>query len=741
MEESKLNALFGQLSLEEKIGQLVQIPGSFFEEDFIITGPDNYLNYSEEELLLAGSVLSITGAGKLKAIQKRFMEKHPHHIPLIFMADIINGYKTIFPIPLGQGASFNPALSEKSARIAAKEASAAGIQLLFSPMVDLVRDPRWGRVMESTGEDPYLNSVFAKAIVEGYQGKKGSDGHPDLLKKGYAASCVKHFAGYGAPVGGRDYNTVELSDRTFRDDYLASYYAAVEAGTESLMTSFNLLNRIPASGNTYLMRQILREEWGFEGVLISDWAAIAEMVNHRVAENEKEAALLAINAGVDIDMCTHCYVGNLKSLVEEGRVKESLIDEAVLRVLHLKNRLGLFENPYKDADEEDEKTFILCNEHRETAREASEESFVLLKNENMLPLGGLENTALIGPFAQSRMINGAWSIFAGEDDAVSVEEGMKNTGWIGKTAAGCVLSTDYPKEGMARQTCYVEPDSERDEKLLKEALELADKSDTVIMTIGELNLMTGEASSRGMLDIPSMQMKLLRSVAQVNPNIVTVLFTGRPLDLREISSLSKAVLVVWQPGTEGGNAIADILTGKISPSGKLPMSFPYCVGQVPVYYSEMSTGRPCMKGDPNQFVSRYADIPNDPLYPFGFGLTYSEFTISGPALSSDRLAQGSGEVLEASVLVKNTGEREAKEVVQMYIRDEFASAARPVRELKGFEKVSLKPGEAKRVVFPIREEMLAFTGSDNVRKAEKGDFTVYIGNSSEADQSLRFSLI
>jgi len=741
LESSKLMELLKDMTLEEKVGQLVQVPGSCYEEGFIITGPANFLNFKEEDLKYAGSVLSVIGAKKLKGIQKRFMENHPHHIPLIFMADIINGYKTIFPIPLGQGAMFDPALSKKGAQIASYESALAGIALVFSPMVDLVRDARWGRVMESTGEDPYLNSVYAKAIVEGYQGEKGSDDHPDLTKKGNLAACVKHFAAYGGATAGRDYNTVELSERTLRDEYLPSYRAAVDAGSESVMTSFNLLNRIPASGNMHIMRDILRKEWGFNGVLISDWAAIGELVNHRIARNEKEAAYLAINAGVDIDMCTRCYAGNLKALVEEGRVEESLVDESVLRVLTLKNRLGLFEDPFKDADEEEEKTFILCEENRREAKKAAEESFVLLKNaENILPLRDTAETAFIGPFVDSGLINGAWSIFAGDEDATTIEKALKNAGFDLKTAPGCVLSADFPLVGMGGKTRYVEPDKKRDKKLIKEAVELAERSGTVVLTLGEINIMSGEASSRGMLDIPSMQKKLLKKVSEVNKNIISVIFTGRPLDLRKISALSKAVLVVWQPGSEGGSAIVDVLTGKTSPSGKLPMSFPYCVGQVPVFYNEPETGRRYTPGDENKFLSKYIDIPNDPLYPFGFGLSYSEFEISEVTLDKTGIRAGSGDVIRAEVSVKNRGNTEAAEVVQMYIRDEFGSTARPVRELKGFERISLKPGEEGKVAFEIREEMLAFTGSDDIFRAEPGDFTVFIGNSSKTQNRAAFVL-
>ncbi|MCR4655617.1 MAG: beta-glucosidase BglX [Lachnospiraceae bacterium] len=743
MEERKLKQLLNDMSLDEKIGQMVQIPGSFFEEDFVVTGPANFINYTSEELKLAGSVLSVIGADKLRDIQERFMEEHPHHIPLMFMADIINGYRTIFPIPLGQGASFNPGLSEKASEIAASESACAGLHVVFSPMVDLVRDARWGRVMESTGEDPYLNSMFAKAFVEGYQGKPGNDGHPVLTERGNLSACVKHFAAYGAPVAGRDYNTVELSERTLKEEYLPSYKAALDSGCEMVMTSFNVLSRIPATGNIRLMRDILRKEWGSEAVLISDWGAIGELVSHGVAKDVKEAAYMAIKAGVDIDMCTRCYSGNLKALAEEGRIEEELIDEAVLRILRLKNRLGLFEHPFKDADPSAEKKYILCEDNRKAAREAAAESFVLLKNEGILPLKDTETTAFIGPFADSPMIHGAWSIYADEKDAVSIKDGAEKAGFTSRFAKGCALSADYPLIGMGRKACgFIEEDG--DDELIKEAVELAKASETVVLTVGELNIMSGEASSRGMLDIPKRQKRLLKEVSAVNRNIITVLFTGRPLDLREISELSKAILVVWQPGSEGGNAICDVLSGKKCPSGKLPMSFPYSVGQVPVYYGELSTGRAYKEGDENKFLSKYIDIPNSPLYPFGFGLGYSETEISDITLDKNDIRMGSKDSIRASVVLKNKGEREAGEVVQLYIHDEFASAARPVRELKGFQKVFLKPGEEKKIEFEITEDMLCFWGEDPSKGmtfgAEKGDFTVFIGLSSDTGNKASFSL-
>ncbi len=743
MEEIRLKQLLADLSLDEKIGQMVQIPGLYFEKDFVITGPANFINYTEEEVRLAGSVLSVVGADKLRGIQDRFLEEHPHHIPLMFMADIINGYRTIFPIPLGQGASFNPELSKKAAQIAALESAYAGLHVLFSPMVDLVRDARWGRVMESTGEDPCLNSMFARAIVEGYQGEKKAGGRPELTTEGNVSACIKHFAAYGAAMSGRDYNTVELSERTLREEYLPSYKEAIDAGCEMVMTSFNVLSRIPATGNKWLMRDILRKEWGFDGVLISDWGAIGELVNHGIAENEKEAAYRALLAGVDIDMCTRCYSGSLKALVKEGRIKEELIDEAVFRILKLKNQLGLFEHPYKDADPSAEKKYILCGDNRKAAREAASESFVLLKNDGLLPLSDTETTAFIGPFSDSAVIHGAWSIYADAKDSVSIKDGAKKAGFKSRFAKGCALSADYPLIGLGRKECEF-IDEAGDEELIREAVELAKASKTVVLTLGELNLMSGEASSRGMLDIPKRQQRLFKEVSAVNPNIVTVLFTGRPLDLREISEASKALLVVWQPGSEGGNAICDILSGKISPSGKLPMSFPYSVGQVPVFYGELTTGRPLTPDTSNKFLSKYIDIPNSPLYSFGFGLSYSEFEVSEVSLDKKAVAMGSKEGIKASVILKNKGKMEACEVVQMYIRDKFASVARPVKELKGFKKICLKPGEERKVEFEITEDMLGFWGEDetsgNTFRAEKGDFIVYIGTSSDTKNKAEFSL-
>ena len=733
MEQQKLLDLLKDMSLDEKINQLFQGGAGFYAEGSIATGPASEQGFSEKTIREAGSVLSVVGAKTIKEIQKNHMENHPHHIPLVFMADIINGYKTIFPIPLAQGAAFNPKVAYTGAEVAAKESSAAGIHVTFSPMVDLVRDARWGRVMESTGEDPYLNSVYAKALVEGYQGD-------DPKKSGKLGACVKHFAGYGAPTGGRDYNNVELSERTLRDDYLPAYGAAIKAGALLVMTSFNTLNRIPSTANKWLMRQVLREEMGFEGTVISDWAAIEEIKYHGLCEDRKGAAKLAIEAGTDIDMMTTCYSNYLKELIESGEVSEELLDEAVLRVLELKNKLGLFENPYKDADEDAEKTVLLCEEHRKKAREAAKETFVLLENNGILPLKKEEKVAFIGPFTEEKNIIGAWSIFGEAKDAVSVKEGVEAYKVNALFAKGCD-SIDPGKKVYGMNFPYdCKRTKEEADAMIEEAVETALKADKVVMCIGEHMAQTGEAASRGDITIPKQQKKLLRAVARVNKNIIVVLFNGRPLDIRKIKELAKAILVVWMPGSEGGNAITEVLYGETAPSGRLPMSFPYSVGQVPVFYGEFNTGRKMDDSNPdNKFQSRYIDIPNKPLYTFGYGLSYTEFTYSEVNLSRGLLEEG-GELI-ASVIVRNTGKRRGAEVVQMYIRDDCGSVARPVRELKGFEKIWLEPGEEKEVSFSITEEILKFHDMNMNYTAEKGSFTVFIGSDSDTNNQKKFELI
>ena len=732
MKETELRQLLHDMTLEEKIGQLVQLPG-YFQNEGAVTGPAGDMGLTQDDLRLAGSYLSIIGAEKIRKLQTEFMARHPHHIPLLFMADIINGYRTVFPIPLAQGCTFDPELVKEGAAIAAREAAAAGIHVTFSPMADLVRDARWGRVMESTGEDQYLNGQMAAAMVRGYQGN-------DLREKGKIAACLKHFAGYGAPEGGRDYNNVELSPRTLREDYLPAYQAAVDAGCEVVMTSFNTLDRIPSAANEWLLKEVLRKEMGFSGMVISDWNALQELLAHGIAAGQKEAAFIALRAGVDMDMTSPIYTRNLKQLVEEGKVPEQWIDESAWRVLTLKNKLGLFERPFKDADEEDEKALLLSDAHRQAARDCAEKSFVLLKNEeHMLPLQE-EEAAFIGPYVDSQYLNGAWSIFADDQNTVTIKAALsrhpqtKNV----STAPGCPINDpDQPVMGFQQP---VSPDSLDAEVALREAVSLAKEAKKVVLCLGEHRECTGEAASRGDITLPQCQLWLLDEVAKVNQNIIVVLFGGRPLDIRPLKEKAKAILLCWLPGTEGGNAVVRTLLGESSPSGKLSMCFPYCVGQLPIHYNHLNTGRPyhgdCHAG---RFGSKYQDIPNEPLYPFGYGLSYTAFDYSPIRLSADSMTkQGS---VTASVTVTNTGDQPGTETVQMYLRDLAASVARPVRMLKGFQKVVLNPGESREVSFTVTEDMLRFYDRSMQYVSEPGDFDVFIGPDSRTENTARFTLV
>ncbi len=731
MKEEALRQLLADMTLEEKIGQLVQLPG-FFQNEGTLTGPASDMGLTQDDLRLAGSYLSIIGAEKLKKLQTSFMAQHPHHIPLLFMADIINGYKTVFPIPLAQGCTFDPGLTEACAAVAAREAAAAGIHVTFSPMADLVRDARWGRVMESTGEDPYLNGRMAAAMVRGYQGK-------NLTDQGKIAACLKHFAGYGAPEGGRDYNTVELSARTLREDYLPAYQAAVDAGCEMVMTSFNTLDRIPSAANEWLLRKVLRDEMGFTGMVISDWNALEELLAHGIAADQEEAAFIALRAGVDMDMVSPVYIRNLKRLAEKRKIPASWIDESVWRVLVLKNKLGLFEHPFKDADEEAEKALILSAEHRRLAEECAEKSFVLLKNEeNMLPLQEHE-AAFIGPYVDHQLLNGAWSFFADDQDTVSVKAALlahPKTRNI-PTVPGCPVHDPQTRVLGFQQS--VATDVLDVEGALREAVTLAEKAKKVVLCLGEHRECTGEAASRGDITLPDCQLRLLNAVAEVNRNIIVVLFSGRPLDIRPLVEKAKAILMAWLPGTEGGNALVRILLGESSPSGKLSMCFPYCVGQLPIHYNHLNTGRP-YRGDfrESRFGSKYQDIPNEPLYPFGYGLSYTFFTYSPVKLSTDRITRADS--LTASVTVTNTGTVGGTETVQMYIRDLAGSIARPVRELKGFRKVRLNPGESREIVFTVTESMLRFYTLSMAHVSEPGNFDIFIGPDSQTDNRAQFTL-
>ena len=739
MTEHELHLLLEDMSLQEKIDQLLQLTADFYgkTDRDVVTGPASELGISMEDIDLAGSVLNGTGAKALMQIQDAYMDRHPHHIPLLFMMDVIHGYRTIFPAPIAQGASFDPEMSQKAASIAAREASAAGIHVVFSPMVDLVRDPRWGRVMESTGEDPYLNSRFAAAQIHGFQGD-------DMKEDGKVCGCIKHFAGYGGAEAGREYNTVQVSEHTFREYYLPSYEAGIKAGAGMVMTSFNTVNDIPATINQKLMRQMLREEMGFDGVLISDYAAILETVAHGASSDKKDAAHKALLAGVDIDMVTGCYAGELAKLVKEGTIPESLIDESVLRILQLKNQLGLFEHPHKDADPEKEARYILCPEHRALAREAAAASCVLLKNDKVLPIRPSQKVAFIGPYIDNYEICSSWAVTGHPEDSVTIRQAAKELlpdSDLTFCHGTSLLPRDHVFAGFAEpnraEEFYADVFADP-EKALADAVAAAKAADVVILCLGEHYLQTGEATSRTELSLPENQMELFCAVRAANPNVAVVLFNGRPLLLDELSRDAAAILEAWFPGTEGGHAILDLLTGTKNPSGKLPMTFPRNMGQIPIYYNHFSTGRPLTGTDPQRFVSKYTDAPNTPLFPFGYGLSYTEFSYSDVSLSSDSLT--SEDSITASVQLKNTGACTGTEVVQLYIQDVAASTVRPVRELKGFTRITLTPGETQTVSFRISEAELAFHRADGSYGTEPGAFRVWIGGSSATENGANFTL-
>ena len=739
MTDQELHRLLEDMSLQEKIDQLLQLTADFYgkTDRDVVTGPASELGISMEDIDLAGSVLNGNGAKALMQIQDAYMDRHPHHIPLLFMMDVIHGYRTIFPAPIAQGASFDPEMSKRVASVAAREASAAGIHVVFSPMVDLVRDPRWGRVMESTGEDPYLNSRFAAAQIHGFQGD-------DMKEDGKVCGCIKHFAGYGGAEAGREYNTVQVSEHTFREYYLPSYEAGIKAGAGMVMTSFNTVNDIPATINQKLMRQILREEMGFDGVLISDYAAILETVAHGASSDKKDAAYKALLAGVDIDMMTGCYAGELAKFVKEGTIPESLIDESVLRILQLKNQLGLFEHPHKNADPEKEARYILCPEHRALAREAAAASCVLLKNDKVLPIRPSQKVAFIGPYIDNYEICSSWAVTGHPEDSVTIRQAAKELlpdSDLTFCHGTSLLPRDYVFAGFAEpnraEEFYADVFADP-EKALADAVAAAKAADVVILCLGEHYIQTGEATSRTELSLPENQMELFCAVRAANPNVAVVLFNGRPLLLDELSRDAAAILEAWFPGTEGGHAILDLLTGTKNPSGKLPMTFPRNMGQIPIYYNHFSTGRPLAGTDPQRFVSKYTDAPNTPLFPFGYGLSYTEFSYSDVSLSSDSLT--SEDSITASVQLKNTGACTGTEVVQLYIQDVAASTVRPVRELKGFTRITLTPGETQTVSFRISEAELAFHRADGSYGTEPGAFRVWIGGSSATENGTGFTL-
>ncbi|RXZ78452.1 beta-glucosidase [Paenibacillaceae bacterium] len=718
MTKQSLSALLEQMTLDEKIAQLVQLTPNFLtENEANLTGPMASLGITDGVVRNVGSVLSAVGAKDVIALQEQYLKNNRLGIPLLLMADIIHGYRTIFPVTLALGCSWDMELAERSAAIAAKESAVTGLHVTFAPMVDLVRDPRWGRVMESTGEDPFLNSEFARAFVRGFQ---GDDLAADTDR---VAACVKHFAAYGAAEGGRDYNTVNMSERQLRESYLPAYKAALDEGCELVMTAFNTVDGIPATGNRWLMRELLRKEWGFEGILISDWGAVEEMIAHGVAADGAEAAQKAIEAGVDMEMMTSCYPNHLKALVASGQVNEALIDESVMRVLKLKEKLGLFENPYRGADEQREREVILCGEHRLAAREIAAKSCVLLKNEGVLPLSREQKLALIGPFAQSGDILGPWSIWGKQEEAVQLYDGLLEKAGVSLVVAeGCGIAAGSPEQTA-------------------EAVRAAKDADVIVLALGESSEMSGEAGSRADIRLPQAQLDLLRELKQLGKPIAVVLFNGRPLDLHGVLNEADALLEAWYPGTEGGNAIADLLFGDINPSGKLTMSFPHAVGQVPVYYNHYNTGRPLTTDNADQrYVSKYLDIPNEPLLPFGYGLSYTTFAYSELRLSSDTIY--TEEPLTVSVKVTNTGKLAGEEVVQLYVRDIAGEVVRPLKELKAYRKISLEPGETAAIDFTLSEEQLRYYHADLTFASDAGEFHVFVGpNSRDAAAAKSFRLV
>lgn len=716
--DPKMNAfidnLIGQMTLQEKIGQL-----TLLTSDWESTGPTMRDSYKQD--IAAGRVGAIFNAYTAKytrELQQAAIEGTRLKIPLLFGYDVIHGHRTIFPISLGEAASWDMAAVEKSARVSAEEASAEGIHWTFSPMVDVSRDPRWGRISEGAGEDVYLGSKVAVARVHGYQGK-------DLAATDTVLATTKHYAAYGAAQAGRDYNTVDISERTLRDVYLPPFKATVDAGVATIMTSFNEYDGIPASGSKYLLTDVLRDKWGFDGFVVTDYTSINEMVPHGYSKDLAQAGEQAINAGVDMDMQGAVFMENLAKSVEEGRVSQATVDRAVRRVLEMKYRLGLFDDPYRYSNEAREKATLYKPEFLEAARDVARKSMVLLKNENnALPLtASAKSIALIGPLGDSKTdMIGSWSA-AGDRQTrpITVLQGLKERAPKGTTVA------------YAKGASYDFADAGKTDGFA-EALALASKSDVIIAAMGERWDMTGEAASRTSLDLPGNQQALLEQLVATGKPVILLLMSGRPNTVGWADQHVAAILEAWYPGTMAGKAVADVLFGDYNPSGKLPVTFPRTVGQVPLYYDQKNTGRPIELGEPGaKYVSRYLNTPNTPLYRFGYGLSYTSFSYSPVTLSAPSM--GPKGAITASATITNTGKRAGEEVVQLYVRDLVGSVTRPVQELKGFEKIMLKPGESRSVSFTLRPADLAFTRADMSHGWEPGEFKLWIAPSSGAKAS------
>ncbi|MCB0686606.1 MAG: glycoside hydrolase family 3 C-terminal domain-containing protein [Saprospiraceae bacterium] len=706
--DEKIDSLINLMTIEEKIGQL-----TLFTSDWATTGPTIRENYLDDiRSGKAGNIFNAHTAAYNEKLQRVAVEESRLGIPLLFGYDVIHGYKTIFPIPLAEAASWDLNLIEKSARIAAEEATAGGLHWTFAPMVDIARDPRWGRVAEGSGEDVYLGSLIAGARVRGFQGK-------DLSSPNTLLACAKHFAAYGAAQGGRDYNTVDISRHALWETYLPPFKSALDAGVATFMTSFNELDGVPASANTYLLKEILRGDWNFQGFVVSDYTSINEMVAHGFAENERSAAMYAFNAGLDMDMQGAVYYNYLKELVDQGRVSVNDIDTSVKRILKLKNALGLFDDPYRYSDIEREKSVILSEENRTAAREIARQSVVLLENKNnTLPLSKTEKIALIGSLADSPIdMLGSWHGSGQSTDVISTLKAFTDQ----------KMNFEYAKGSDMEGS---------DTSLFREAVDKAKNADKIVLVAGEHFNMSGEAASRAHIRIPDIQIQLLKRLLALHKPIILVLINGRPLCLEWESENMAAILEAWQPGTMAGLAITDVLYGEYNPSGKLPITFPVDEGQIPVYYNMKNTGRPM---DPDQkYTSKYLDIPNAPLYPFGYGLSYTSFQFSQPSV--DKTEINNNDSLHFSITVSNTGSVAGHEVVQLYMRDLVGSITRPVKELKSFKKIYLEPGNSQKVSFTITPDDLKFYNSDLVKIAEPGEFLFGIGNSSDVELNLKVTL-
>lgn len=728
--ESYIDNLLSRMTLREKIGQMTLPTGGD-----LVSGSVKNSELSESiRKGEVGGILNVKGVEKISELQRIAVEESRLGIPLIVGADVVHGYETIFPIPLAMSCSWDTTLIERAARISAIEASADGVSWTYSPMVDICRDARWGRIAEGAGEDPYLGSLIATAYVRGYQGD-------NMKEEDEIMSCVKHFALYGASESGRDYNVVDMSRNRMYNGYFSPYKAAVEAGAGSVMSSFNTVDGIPATANKWLLTDVLRNEWGFDGLIVTDYNSIGEMQAHGYAADLKEASARALMAGTDMDMVSCGYIKTLEESVKDGRVDESLIDKACRKVLEAKYKLGLFDNPYKYCDDIRAKTELFTPEHRQAAREIAARTFVLMKNNNILPLKGNEKIALVGPLADARNnMCGTWSMGCKTDGHISVYDGLKR-------ALGTDVSIRYAKGS----NLYYDEDTEKgatgghplergdDALMLKEALNIASSSDIIIAAVGECAEMSGESASRSDIRIPDAQRSLLKALFGTGKPVIILLFTGRPLDLSWESEHAAAILNVWFGGSESGDAIADVLYGKVNPSGRLTTSFPRSIGQVPIYYNHMNTGRP--DGDDarfNRYESNYIDESNTPLYPFGYGLSYTEFKYGDVSLSRDTIS--SNEKIEVSVPVTNNGNYDGIETVQLYIRDLYADVCRSVKELRSFKQVFIPRGKTENVRFTLSVEDLKYYDSKGKYTVESGDFDLMVGPNSSNVQRKHFYL-